>query len=131
MRYLLAVYFEENAFAGMSQDDMVRLDQESLANDDELRRTGNLVAAEALQSPRTAVTVAVRDGRMSATEGPFAETAEHLGGFLLVDARDLNDAVRIAERTPVARIGRIEVRPVLDFATQPESPADVPVAGAA
>ncbi len=115
MRYLLTVYVPESAFAGLSQEDLLRLDKESLASDEELRRTGNLVGASALEPPRTAVTVRVRDGRMSATAGPFAEIAEHLGGFLLIEAADLNDAVRIAGQTPVARFGSIEVRPVLDL----------------
>lgn len=74
-----------------------------------------LIVAEALQSPDTAVLVKVRNGKISATDGPFAETKEHLGGFILIEARDLNDAIQAAASSPMARIGCIEVRPVMEL----------------
>jgi hypothetical protein len=76
------------------------------------------VAGEALQPVQTATTVRIRNGRMSATDGPFAETREQLGGFYLIEARDLNDAIQVAARIPSARTGSVEVRPVVDFGAQ-------------
>ena len=70
------------------------------------------MVASPLKRVREAVTIRVRDGRMSATDGPFAETKEQLGGFTLIDVRDLNEAIALAERSPLARIGSIEVSPV-------------------
>jgi hypothetical protein len=88
---------------------------EHLAYDDELRRSGHFVVGEALEHVNTATTVRVRNGRVSATDGPFAETKEQLGGIILVDARDLNDAIKVATGIPSARVGCIEVRPVNDL----------------
>jgi hypothetical protein len=74
-----------------------------------------MIHAEALQSPRSAVTVQVRNGETAVTDGPFIETKEHLGGFILIDARDLNDAIRVAAGIPLAKLGSIEVRPIYSF----------------
>jgi hypothetical protein len=116
MKYLCLVYVDESTFDGMSQQQLDAIDDEALANDEELRRSGHLVLAQALQPIASATTVRVRNGRMSATDGPFAETAEHLGGFVFIEATDLNEAVQIAARIPMARLGSIEVRPVIDLA---------------
>jgi hypothetical protein len=115
MQYLCLVYGDPAVFAGLSEEESAALDRASLANDADLRQSGHLILAQALQPVDEAMTVRVRDNRMSATAGPFAETAEHLGGFLFIEARDLNEAVDIAGRVPVARYGSIEVRPVLDL----------------
>ena len=115
MRYLCQVWVAEGAFADMSKADQSALNRDSLAYDEELERNGNLVHAEALQPPRTAATVRVRKGETMVTDGPFAETKEHLGGFILIEARDLNDAIRIAAGIPMARLGAIEVRPIFDI----------------
>ena len=115
MQYVCLVYVDPNAFRQLTEAEQAELDEASLANDNELRRSGHLIVAQALQPVTEATTVRVRDGRMSATSGPFAETAEHLGGFVFVEARDLNDAIEIAGNLPVARFGSIEVRPVLDL----------------
>jgi hypothetical protein len=115
MQYVCLVYGNPEAFDRLTEDEAAALDRASLDNDAELREAGNLVVARALEPVEEAMTVRVRDGRMSATAGPFAETAEHVGGFLLIEARDLNEAVQIAGRVPVARYGSIEVRPVLDL----------------
>jgi hypothetical protein len=80
-----------------------------------LRANGSLIAAEALQPIDTATTVRVRNGRVSVTDGPFAETKEQLAGFYLVEARDLNDAIQIASKIPPAREGSVEVRPVREL----------------
>jgi hypothetical protein len=115
MKYLCIVYAEERAFDSMSETELAELDEASLANDEELRRSGHLILAQALQPVATATTVRVRNGRMSATDGPFAETTEQVGGFVFIEARDLNEAIQIAARMPMARVGSIEVRPEFDL----------------
>ncbi len=114
MRYLCAVYIDPGLFQAMTPSEAERLDDEAMALDRDLERSGHLILAEALQSPRTAVTLRRRDGRLSMTEGPFAETHEHLGGFLYIEARDLNEAIDIASRSPLTRVGAVEVRPTFD-----------------
>jgi hypothetical protein len=118
MQYLCLVYADEARLAAMTQREIDALIDETNANNEELRASGNLLLAQALEQVDGAVTVRVRDGRLSATAGPFAETTEQLGGFVLVEARDLNEAVRIAGRIPSARIGSVEVRPVIDLARE-------------
>ena len=118
MQYLCLVYVQESTFAAMTPDEQHALDAASLANDEELRLSGHLILAQALQNPGSAVTVRVRGESVSTTVGPFAETTEHLGGFVFVEARDLNEAIGIAARLPIARHGSIEVRPVMDLAAR-------------
>jgi hypothetical protein len=115
MRYLCLVYVEESNFDGMSELDHKRLQNECLDHDDDLRTRGHLALAAALQLPATATTIRVRSGKVSMTDGPFAETKEHLGGFLLIEARDLNEALQLASKMPMARFGSIEVRPIMEF----------------
>ena len=79
---------------------------------DDIRRSGQLAGANRLQPPDTAVTVRVRNGKVSTTDGPYAETKEQLGGYYLIEAADLNEAIRIAARIPGAQVGCVEVRPV-------------------
>lgn len=105
MKYLCLVYLEGSKMRAVP-------DTECMACGDGLRRSGLLLAAEALQPVETATTVRVRDGRVSITDGPFAETKEQLAGFYLIDARDLNDAIQAAAKIPPAREGSVEVRPV-------------------
>ncbi len=78
----------------------------------ELRENGHYIAAEALQPVQTATTLRIRHGKVSTTDGPFAETKEQLGGFYLIEARDLNEAIRVASKIPPGRLGCIEVRPI-------------------
>jgi hypothetical protein len=115
MKYLCLVYADEAKLNAMPQPEVDALIDEVLANNEELQASGHLVLAEALEQVGSAITVRVRDGRFSATDGPFAETNEQLGGFVLIEARDLNEAVRIAGQIPGARVGSIEVRPVIDL----------------
>ena len=115
MRYLCQVYMEENALGVLSEPEMARLDRDSADYDTALAKTGHLVHAEALQSPATATTVRVRGGKVSVTDGPFAETKEHLGGFILIEASDLDEAIRIASGIPIARFASVEIRPIYDF----------------
>ena len=116
MKYLCLVYTDPADFAHLTQQEQDELDEASLADDAELERAGHLIVAQALQPPETATTVRVRDGRMSVTDGPFAETTEYLGGFVYLEARDLNEAIALAGRFPIAKYASIEVRPALDLA---------------
>jgi hypothetical protein len=93
-------------------------DSECMAYGESLRKSGRYVAAEALQRVDTATTVRVRDGRVSLTDGPFAETKEQLAGFYLIDAKDLDEAVQVAAKIPPARVGSIEVRPVRELSVK-------------
>jgi hypothetical protein len=108
MKYLCLVYLEPDKLHAVP-------DTECFASGERLRHNGSLIADEALQPVDTATTVRVRNGRVSITDGPFAETKEQLAGFYLVEARDLNDAIQIASKIPPAREGSIEVRPVREL----------------
>ncbi|MBL8072014.1 MAG: YciI family protein [Nitrospira sp.] len=112
MKYLCLVYVEEKTLNAMTRDERVALSDESMAYCDGLQKNGQLLGASPLHPVETATTVRVRDGKVSTTDGPFAETKEQLGGYLLIDVRDLNDAVRIASKFPAAQYGSIEVRPI-------------------
>ena len=112
MKYLCMAYEAEAALGALSREEWGALRGETLAYVEELRQSGHLIAAEALQSARTAATVRVRDERVSVFDGPFAETKEQLGGFFLIEARDRDEAIRVASRWPSARLGSIEVRPI-------------------
>jgi hypothetical protein len=104
---------DDGVLSKRSPQEMEKLDRESVAYDVELKRTGRYVTSEALQGPESASCVRVRGGKVSTTDGPFAETKEHLGGFILIEARDLNEALRVAAGIPLAALGAtIEVRPV-------------------
>jgi hypothetical protein len=108
MKYLCLVYLEEQKLHAVP-------DRECMACGTELRNSGLLLAAEALQPIGTAATVRVRNGKVSVTDGPFAETKEQLAGFYLIEARDLNDAIQVASKIPPGREGSIEVRPVREL----------------
>jgi hypothetical protein len=114
MRYVCLVYFDPQKVFGQSPEAAAVL-ADSGPYDAQLRASGHMVAAEALTLPDRAITVQVRNGKMSATDGPFTETKEMLGGFIAIEARDMNEAVRIAAGIPLARLGFVEVRPVVDF----------------
>jgi hypothetical protein len=115
MKYLCLIYDEEAKLAAMTKEESDAFMGEYFAFSDEVRASGHMIGGEALQPTATATTVRVRQGRVSATDGPFAETREQLGGFYLIEARDLNEAIQIAARIPSARIGSVEVRPVEDL----------------
>jgi len=114
MRYACLIYFDpKHVFDGSAEADAALRD--SGPYNQELRDGGHLVTDQALQLPEQAMTVHVRAGKVSATDGPFMETKEVLGGFLLIEARDLNEAVRLAAGIPLARLGWVEVRPAVDY----------------
>ena len=115
MKYLCLIYDDEQKLAEMPPSEGEAFMSEYFTFTEGIRASGQYVAGEALQPVETATTVRVRNGRLSTTDGPFAETKEQLGGFYLVEAADLNEAIQIASRIPSARTGSIEVRPVVDF----------------
>jgi hypothetical protein len=115
MQYACLVYVDPVAYGRLTQEELAQLDEASLAHDQGLRDSGHLILAQALKPVEEAITVRVRDGRMSATAGPFAETAEHLGGVVFLEARDLNEAVQLCGQFAIAELGCIEVRPVMDL----------------
>jgi hypothetical protein len=112
MKYMCIAYEEEQKLNELSEGEWQALRQETLDYVETLRNSGRLIAAHPLQSATTASTLRIRKGRLSVTDGPFAETKEQIGGFFLIEARDAEDAIQIAARWPSARIGTIEVRPV-------------------
>jgi hypothetical protein len=115
MKYLCMIFYEQKRHDALSRREYDALKAESLAYDDELRQSGRFLAAQALESIDAATTIRLRDGRPSTTDGPFAETKEHIGGFILIEARDLNEAIQLASRIPPARLGGVEVRPVKEL----------------
>jgi hypothetical protein len=112
MKYLCLVYCEEDKLHTLPESPQ---DAECLAYADTLRQRGQMIAGEALASVQNAATVRVRAGKLSVTDGPFAETKEQLAGFYLVEARDLNEAIQVAAKIPPARVGSIEVRPIREL----------------
>jgi hypothetical protein len=116
MKYLCLVYYEEAKLAALSRSEFDALVAEALAYDEVLRQSGHFMAAQALQSVQTATTIRrTGNGKLSMTDGPFAETKEQLGGFILIEARDLNDAMQVAAKIPPGRLGSIEVRPIQEL----------------
>ena len=115
MKYLCLIYDEEKKLAGMSKTEADAFMGEYMSFTDDIKKSGHYLGGEALQPVHTATTVRVRNGKASTTDGPFAETKEQLGGYYLVEARDLNDAIQVASRIPSAKIGSVEVRPIMVF----------------
>jgi hypothetical protein len=115
MKYLCLIYDEEKKVGQMSKNESDAFMGEYFAFTEEITKSGHMVAGNALEPVATATTVRVRNGKLSTTDGPFAETKEQLGGYYLIEARDLNDAVQVAAKIPSAKIGSIEVRPVMVF----------------
>jgi hypothetical protein len=112
MKYLCLVYNEERNLEAMAEGEFKAFVDEHLTCERELKESGQLVAAEGLQPVSSASTVRIRDGKLLVTDGPFAETKEQLGGFYLIEARDLNEAIQAAAKIPPARMGSIEIRPI-------------------
>lgn len=112
MKYLCLAYEAEETFKTMPLEEWDAVREETMAYVGSLQNSGHLVLTNALQSARTAMTVKVRNGKSVVTDGPFAETREQLGGFFLIEAKDLEEALAIASKWPGARFGTIEVRPI-------------------
>ena len=111
MQYLCMVHVDGAMMAALTAAEDKELTRRSLAYDEELVASGHFLAASALQEPETATIIRVRNGKVSMTDGPYVETKEHLGGFVLIDARDHAEAIAIAQKIPMAGYGSIEVRP--------------------
>ena len=115
MKYLLLIYENEKTWAATPEAEKGKIFQEYMDYTKGLRKSGNYVAGEALQSISTATTVRVKNGETVTTDGPFAETREQLGGFYMVEAKDLDEAIKLAAGIPASRTGSIEVRPIQVF----------------
>jgi hypothetical protein len=118
MKYMLLVYLNEQA---MTDEERERCYVESAQLTQDLNASGQYLGAGPLHPVATATSVRVRDGKRLVTDGPFAETREQLGGYYLVEAKDLDEAIGIAERIPPATVGTIEIRPVMEIPGLPES----------
>jgi hypothetical protein len=115
MKYLCLVYHEEAKLDALPASEYDELVHEDLDYREELGKSGHHIASSPLESVQSATTIRVRNGKLAITDGPFAETREQLGGFYLIEARDLNEAIRVAAKMPPARLGCIEVRPLREF----------------
>ncbi len=115
MKYLCLVYLDETMWDAMSEREYDTLVAEVLAYREDLRRSGHFVVSEALHHGQPAPAVQVRNGKVSVTDGPFVETKEQLGGFYVIAAGDLNEAIRVASKIPSARLGRVEVRSIKEL----------------
>ena len=115
MKFLFLIYHDESVLDALAEGEMQTLVDSALDYDEQIRQSGHYIVSNALQRARTARTIRVRRGKVSTTDGPFAETKEQLGGFFLVEAKDMDEACAVAARFPPARIGTIEVRPVQEL----------------
>lgn len=115
MQYLCLIYDAEKTWEEMPKDEAGKMFAEYGQFTRDIKASGNFIAGEALQPTTTATTVRVRGGKTTTTDGPFAETREQLGGFYLIEAKDLDEATQIAARIPSAKIGSIEIRPIMKY----------------
>ena len=115
MKFLFLIYHDESVLDALAEGEMQALVDSALDYDEKIRQSGHYIVSNALQRVRTARTLRVRDGTVSTTDGPFAETKEQLGGFFLIEAKDMDEACEVASRFPPARLGIIEVRPVQEL----------------
>ncbi|MEO8482855.1 MAG: YciI family protein [Acidobacteriota bacterium] len=113
MKYLCLIYDDEKKLGSMTKGEADAFMGEYMAYTESVKTSGHYLGGNALQPVATATSVRVRNGKMSATDGPFAETKEQLGGYYLIEAKDLNEAISVASRIPSAKIGTIEVRPIM------------------
>jgi hypothetical protein len=119
MKYILLVHHNEEAFGNLSKTEQQEMRAESVQLAHQLNSSGQYLDAAPLHPTSTATSVRVRDGKRLVTDGPFAETREQLGGYFLIEAKDLDEAIGIAARIPGARIGTVEIRPVMEVAGLP------------
>ena len=116
MKYVLLIYEAEKDWASLPQEEQGRIYNEYMAYTEEFKKSGKMLGCEPLDPTSTATTVRVRNGKAVHTDGPFADTKEQLGGFYVIDAKDLNEAMQWAAKIPGARTGCVEIRPVMTFA---------------
>jgi hypothetical protein len=115
MKYICLGYIEPNKFATMSESEQKAMLDECFSYDDMLRKNGHFAGGEALQGPNTAMTLRWKNGKVSVTDGPYAETKEQLGGILILEARDLNHAAQLMSKHPGVKAGPFEIRPAADL----------------
>ena len=115
MKFMFMIYHDENVLDAMPETEMQPLVDSAIEYAEEIRRSGHYIASDALQRVRTARTIRVRAGKVFTTAGPFAETKEQLGGFFVIEAKDMDEACAVAARFPPARVGVIEIRPVQEL----------------
>lgn len=119
MKYLCLIYDQESKWATMPKAESDAIQGEYYAFTTGIQASGHYIGGNPLQATHTASTVRIRNGKVSTTDGPFAETKEQLGGYYLIEAKDLNDAIQVASRIPAARTGSVEVRPIMEMAMAP------------
>ncbi len=112
MKYLCLIYDDEQQMMKRPRDETGKMNADYMTFTEGIRKSGHYLGGDALQPTHTATTVRSRGGKVSTTDGPFAETKEQLGGYYLIEAKDLNDAIQVASRIPSAKFGSIEVRPI-------------------
>jgi hypothetical protein len=115
MKYICLIYANEKEWEALSKEQTDAIHAEYFAFGNDIKKSGQYLLGHALQPTQNASTVRVRQNKLSTTDGPFAETKEQLGGFYLIEAKDLNEAILVASRIPSARTGAIEVRPILEL----------------
>jgi hypothetical protein len=122
MKYMFLVHLHEPKYGALSEHDLQALDDQAIEYVERLQERGQIVAGNALEMAHTATTVRVRDGKAWVTDGPYAETNEQVGGFLVVEARDLSEAIQLATTWPCAYEGGVEIRPLRELvsSTNPE-----------
>ena len=112
MQYLCLIYSDETMYPKMARAEAENMMAEYMAFTAKVKESGHYIGGNRLQPTHTSTSVRIRNGNLSATDGPFAETKEQLGGYYLIEAKDLNDAIQVASRIPGAKVGTIEVRPI-------------------
>jgi hypothetical protein len=115
MKFMFMIYHDDNVLDAMPQKEMQALVDSAIEYAEQIRRSGHYIISDALQRTRTARTIRMRAGEVSTTAGPFVETKEQLGGFFLIEAKDMDEACAVAARFPPARVGVIEIRPVQEL----------------
>jgi hypothetical protein len=115
MKYMCLIYYDDKKLDSLPKNEYDALVDEALEYDEELQKTGNSLARAALQGVHTATSIRLQHGKVMITDGPFVETKEQLGGIVVIEARDLNEAIHMASKLPPARLGGVEVRPIREL----------------
>ncbi len=114
MKFMCLVYFEPGAFDGATEAELTRLTDDTILEDHDMRRRGHLIIGQPLQGPETAVTLRGGRGAVRTTDGPFAETKEWLGGFTLIEAKDMAEAIALTRKSAIMKYASVEIRPTLE-----------------